>query len=145
MTHNATFNMRTQRAGAPAAAGTTVHTGAWVDTRGFNDVAILVTLGAIVSGGTVDLKLQYSNDGSNSAGDVAGSGLTGIAVAGQNTTYALGINKPQSRWVRAHITRNTQNTVVDSINAVLGGAAVAPTSEMATTHKVVNAAPIGTP
>lgn len=142
MTSNTAFNTRHTRAAAPAAAGTTVVTSNWVDTRGFTDVSFTAIIGAIVSGGTVDLKLQYSNDGTNSAGDVAGSAMTGLNT--QNQAYVLGLRTPQSRWVRLHITRNTQNSTVDSILAALCGAAVAPTSEMAANHKQVNAAPVGT-
>jgi|GEM_PF-4245087 len=143
MTGNLANKSLVSRAGAPAAAGTSAQTSSWVDTLGYNDVDITVLVGAIVSGGSVAIKLQYSSNGSDSLGDVEGSAMA-ITDAGGSKAYTLGLHNPQYRYVRMAVTRSTQNSTIEGYASALSSGQNVPTTAMVAQQKQVNAAPLGT-
>ena len=128
---------------AGAAAGATAVNSSWIDlkTLDAHGVAFLVALGAIVSTGTVTLKLQYSSDGSASAGDVAGSSFA-IADTGGSLVYSIGIDRPTYRYVRVVMTRAVANSTILSVIAVTNLEGVRP--QNVGTSLVLSSPAIGT-
>ena len=98
------------------AAGTTAVNGAAVDLSGFEEIAIIVPFGAIVSGAVTSIKAQGSSDNS-SFSDLEGSAQT-VADTDDDKTFYVTINKPVHRYVRLVVDRGTQNATVGGIVAV---------------------------
>lgn len=100
------------------AAGTTAITGGTVDMLGFDGVCFIITFGAIVSGAVTSIKAQQGEAANLSdAADLLGSGQT-IADTDDNKTFFIDIYKPSDRYVRAIVSRATQNATVQHITAI---------------------------
>jgi hypothetical protein len=102
------------------AAGTSAVNGATVDMSGFEEIAIIVPFGAIVSGAVTSLKWQ-EGDTTSPITDVAGTNIT-VLDTDDDTTKILRIVKPQKRYGRVVVSRATQNATVGAITYVLTGA-----------------------
>ena len=140
-------NAKVLKANSAASAGTSAVNGDWIDTLGFAGVTFLVPVGTVTSTGTNAFKLQYSSDGSTSAGDIAGSlqdfGATDIS----NTMVILEVYRPKFRYVRFVDTRGTANTVLNQGTAILFNALNAPvtqTSFVSSTAQPLNSPNTGT-
>jgi hypothetical protein len=72
------------------AAGTV--NGAAIDRLGFEEALVVVNSGENGAGGTVDAKVQESEDGSTGWTDIAGAAFTQITEANDNTVYAGRLN-----------------------------------------------------
>lgn len=115
-----------------AAAGTSTVTSDILDTAGFETVTLLICLGAVVTGGVPNIKVQQDTD-------VAGATMADLAGteqlptdAGDNKIFIVEIVKPIERYLRTVIARATQNATVDSIVAILSGAGSRPVTSDAT-------------
>lgn len=100
------------------AAGTTAITGATLDMQGYDGVIFIITFGAIVSGAVTSIKAQQGEASNMSdAADLLGSGQT-IADTDDNKTFFIDLYKPSDRYVRALVSRATQNATVQHITAI---------------------------
>ncbi len=130
-----------------AAAGQTDVTSTSVDTKGFDSVAFIVSMGAITAGAVTSAKLQGSHDNSSWTGvngDLAGTAVT-IADDDDNQVFILDLDRPQFRYVRCIVDRATQDAVVDGIVAIQYKADVEPVTQPSTTTAEYNhAAAVGT-
>lgn len=108
------------------AAGTTAINGSAVDMAGYEGVLFIITFGAIVSGAATSIKAQQDVvSGMGSAADLAGSNQT-IADTDDDKTFYIDIKSPRERFVRAVVSRATQNATVGSITAIQYGARTQP-------------------
>jgi hypothetical protein len=124
---NLTPQVRVIRGGAPVAAGTgDTQTFTEIDTRGFEAVRILVVLGAITASGVATLRAKGSNTtGTYGAGTVDliqdNSGNTPVTASAQLTTgdsnkvLSLEIYRPNRRFIRPEVVRQTANVVIEAI------------------------------
>jgi len=75
--------------------------GAGIDTLGFDEALVIVNSGANGAGGTVDIKVQESDDNSTFS-DISGAAFTQITEANDNTIYVARINlEKRKRYIRA--------------------------------------------
>lgn len=102
--------------------------GTAVDLSGFDDVSFFISVGSVGAAGTLDAKLQYSDDSVNWT-DVTASTTPGESV-GNDTSIAqitaagearLHVPNPVHRYYRVEATVGT-NAVVFGITTALGGA-----------------------
>lgn len=130
---NITKDLKFMRVSNAAAAATTAITSSAIDTKGFETVTIAVAMGAITSGAVTSVKAQQSSDdGSADAySDLEGTSQS-IADDADNNIVLLEIDNPRKRYLKAVITRGTQNAVVDGIFAILGKPKIAPVTQDAT-------------
>lgn len=90
---------------------------------------ILVTIGAMVAGATLDAKLQYSADGSTGWTDIAGSAQTQVADTGDDKMIAWDVKWPQDDYshIRVAFTRgNGANTTIEALHVLKYGKRVLP-------------------
>ena len=102
------------------AAGTTTVNSASVDMQGFHGVAFAVEFGAITAGAATAIKLQGSHDGT-AWDDLKNTSQT-VADSADNKTFVADVMRPMHRYLRAVVSRATQNAAVDSILAIAYGA-----------------------
>lgn len=115
-----TKNIKVLSVSNAVAAGTSDSNATAVDMAGFNSVAFIVCLGAIVSGGVQSIKVQQSDDNSTFA-DLEASGFT-IADTDDNGVVLVEVMRPEKRYVRVVTKRATQNTTIDRVIALQGNA-----------------------
>lgn len=116
------------------AAGQTTQTSSAIDTAGYDGVKIYSLFGAITAGAVTSVKVQQSSDDAvaDAYADLAGSSIS-VADDDDNQVVVHDIYRPRERYLKAVISRATQNAVIDGIVAVLYCAAKAPTTDDATT------------
>jgi hypothetical protein len=112
------------------AAGTTAVNGATVDMSGFEEIAIIVPIGTVVSGAVTSIKWQ-EGDTTSPTTDVAGTNIT-VADTDDDTTKILRIIKPQKRYGRVVVSRATQNATLGAILYVLTNPRTLPVSDGST-------------
>jgi hypothetical protein len=112
------------------AAGTSAVNGATVDMSGFEEIAIIVPVGAVVSGAVTSIKWQ-EGDTTSPTTDVAGTNIT-VADTDDDTTKILRIIKPQKRYGRVVVSRATQNATLGAILYVLTNPRTLPVADGAT-------------
>jgi hypothetical protein len=117
---------------AAQAAGQTAINSDVIDTAGAESVEFLVVWGAITAGGVQSVKLQQGklSDLSDSA-DLAGSSQA-VADTDDNKITRAEIIRPQERYVRAVVSRETQDSVVSAIIAILRFPRVRPITQHST-------------
>ncbi len=146
--HNLIRNSILERVMNAVAAGTSDQNSSWVDTLGFDYVEFQAWFGTLTAGQVTTTKLQYSSDGTNSLGDVAGSATAALADGDSNKGVRSAIYKPLYRYVRMVIDRGTANAVIDGVFALKGPMAfeapVTQDSDIAVAIKSLNAPAIGT-
>jgi hypothetical protein len=122
------------RSSAAVAAGTTLVTGDAVDMAGYEGCFFMIPIGAIVSGAVTSAKLQQSSDNASADAyaDIAGSAVT-IADDDDGGMAIIHIYRPRERYLKALVSRATQNAVVDGIIALRYGARKLPATDDATT------------
>lgn len=86
------------------ARGAGTYNGTGIDTRGFNAIQFDVAVGDIAAGGTIDVKIQESDD--NSAfSDIAGAAIVQLIATDDNKIptidVKLGGTSVRKRYVRA--------------------------------------------
>ncbi len=104
---------------AGAAAATDI-TGTTIDAAGYEGVAFIVQLGAIVSGAVTSLKVQVGDESDLSdAADVTDLTLT-VADTDDEDIKVLDYRRPSGRYVRIYADRATQNATLSAIAALYG-------------------------
>ena len=118
------------------AAGTTDIEGSIIDTAGFEGVAFIAQLGAIVSGAVTSLKVKVGDAANLSdAADVDGLTLT-VADTDDDDIKVLDYRRPSGRYVRLVCDRGTQNAAISAIAALYGSRDQPVTQPSATTAAV---------
>jgi hypothetical protein len=116
------------------AAGVTDPASDIVDTAGFEGCAFVCKLGAVVDAGAVTLKVQQNVD--NSATGMADLSGASAAIAETSSdgeqSLAVEVNRPKERYLRAVVVRDTQNSEVDAMYAVLYNPCNIPVTQPAT-------------
>jgi hypothetical protein len=94
------------------AAGTTLITGATLDTAGYRGTFIMVNFGAIVGTAVTSIKLQQGAAANMSdAADLLGSGQT-VADTASGTTFCIDVRRTGKRYIRVMVSRGTANATV---------------------------------
>lgn len=104
-----------------AAAAKTVVTSDTVDTQGYEGVCFICKLGAVVNAGAVSMAI-YQGEASDMSDEGALSGASAaIATTDTDSEQSLIVDviKPRERYLRAKVTRATQNSEVDAMFAIL--------------------------
>lgn len=101
------------------AAGATDITGTVIDTAGFEGVAFIVQLGAIVSGAVTSIKVQECATSGGTFTDVTGATLT-IADTDDEDIKVIDYRRPTQRYVLLYVDRATQNATLTAIAALYG-------------------------
>ena len=118
------------------AAGLTVITpSAGVDMANFDSCMFLVHWGAITAGGAQSVEVHQSDD--DGVGDaysaLLGSKVT-VADTADDTITAIEVKQPLKRYLKCIVNRATQNSEVNSIIALQGGAANMPVGNTGEHH-----------
>lgn len=116
------------------AAGVSDPTSDIVDTQGYQGVCFICKLGTVTDGGAVSMKVQQNTANSTTGmADLSGASAA-IATADSDDEQSLVVEviKPRERYLRAVMTRATQNSEIDAIYAILFGARALPISQPAT-------------
>ena len=123
-------NVEVRRIKVSQAAGTGTITSDSIDMQGYEGVAILTVLGAVVAGAATSVKLQQSSDDgvSDAYADLTGTSIT-IADSDDDLIALQDIWQPRERYVRAVVSRATQNSEVDAIIALLYRPKTAPVTQ----------------
>ena len=109
-------------------AGTTDINGSTLDMQGFESVQMLVRMGAITSGAVTSIKTQQGDQSDASdMSDLSGTGVT-IADTDDDETFYIDLIRPEKRYVRLVVDRETQNAVVAAANYIQYGARKQPTA-----------------
>jgi hypothetical protein len=126
------------------AAGTSEVDTASVDRKGYESVAFLVTFGDNADTGVISFKLQHSADNVTftDAVDKDGNTIVKSVTAGATSTdhYLTGIEAVGTklkRYVRLAITRETANTAIAALHAVLSNPQDAPVTQAVTAGQFV--------
>lgn len=97
--------------------------GTAVDLKGFTNASFLISCGSVGAGGTIDAKIQYSDDGAAwTDASVVDTG-DAVAIAQKNAVFSdrLHVTKPTHRYYRVVLTIGTAASVV-GVMVALGGA-----------------------
>jgi len=115
------------------AAGTTDQNSSILDMQGCEGVIFLISFGTITAGAVTSVKAQQDTAvGGETMADLEGTSIT-VADDDDNQVVVLDIYRPQERYVRCVVDRDTQNAVIDGIIALQYGVDHAPTTNDATT------------
>lgn len=90
----------TPKYGAAGSAAGTV-TGTSIDTAGYNEAAVVLSVGNAATTGTLNVKVQDSADNSTFA-DITGAAFTAVPDTGDNTVQ-IGMLKLDGNTVRRYI------------------------------------------
>lgn len=126
------FTKTVQSIGAETKSAATVN-GASADTKNFDELLVILNLGEMVTGSTVDLKLQDSADDSTFA-DITGAVATQLVEAtDEDKTWVgrLNLKGDHARYIRPVVTIGTANADL-SVDLVLLDPKYAPASQVNT-------------
>lgn len=116
------------------AAGTTDQNGSGVDMSGFEGVMFVALLGTLTANQVTELKAQQDTVSNfATAADLAGTKVGPMADDDDNQCLVLDVHKPQERYVRPVLLRETANAVIDGIIAIQYGPHAKPTVQDAAT------------
>lgn len=112
------------------AAGTTDVQSSAVAMGNFVSVAFIIVLGAIVSTGTLGVKLQGSANGTDGWTDISGTEYTATTDSDDDKLILIEESAVLStyRHVRVAFDRGTANTTIDALIAILSNGSNAPVS-----------------
>src|SRR5574337_955689 len=96
-------NVKPKYGAAGSAVGTV--TGPTIDTQGYQEAAVVLSVGAVASTGSLNAKVQDSADGSSWA-DVSGAAFTAVPDTGDNQVQ-IGMLKLDGNTVRRYIRVST--------------------------------------
>ncbi|MBZ5638515.1 MAG: hypothetical protein LAO51_07105 [Acidobacteriia bacterium] len=118
---------------AVAAGQTTITPAAGIDMKGFDTCLFIVAFGAITTGAATSVKVQQSSDDGVADGysDLTGTSVT-VADDQDNKLCYVEVARPLKRYLKLLVLRATQDSVVDGIFAILGGAHEIPTTHSTT-------------
>jgi len=105
------------------AAGVTDPASDIVDTAGFEGCCFICKLGTVVDAAAVSMAVQQ-NTVNNAAGMAALTGATAeiavaVALTDSEQSLVVDVYRPRERYLRAAITRDTQNSEIDAVYAIL--------------------------
>ena len=106
----------------PASLGTGDHNSGMVDHAQAHSASFIVSVGDIGTGGTVDAKLQYSDDGSSwndEPDDQAGNTVAIDQITASNEYAMVHAPNPRGRYSRVVVSIGN-NSVVASVSSMLG-------------------------
>lgn len=117
---------------AVAAGQTAITPSAGIDMAGFETCLFLVPFGAITAGGAQSIKVQQSSDDgvADAYSDLEGTSVT-VAADQDNKIACVEVVRPQKRYLKLIVSRATQDSVVDGVFALLGGATTLPVTQPA--------------
>ncbi len=126
------------------AAGTTDKNSVAVDSLGFDRVAFVCTFGDNADTGTFTGSIEGSANGSTAWTAISGATQTFTAGATDSDDKMLSVGcgvNPTYRYYRFVSDRGVANTVIASLHALLGRAAMLPVTQLVTAGQFV-AAPV---
>lgn len=101
--------------GLAYASGTGDRTGAALDMSGYQEVDIVVSVGAVEAAGTNSIKAQSDdNSAFGSAQDIAGTAQT-IADDDDGQVFIIHIANPPERYVRVYVDKDTSHACAESV------------------------------
>lgn len=109
------------------AAGTADINGATCDMQGYDELLVVLTMGAIVATAVTSIKLQESDDDSTWA-DLADTSQT-IADDDDEKTYYINLVRPLKRYARVVVDRGTANATVADALYIQSGARKTPITQ----------------
>ena len=112
---NLSTSAKAARLSDSVTAGQTDIESASVDMTGFMAVEFTVSMGAITAGAVTIVKLQGSDDDTTFV-DLDGT-ETAVADSDDEKVVLIDCQHPQHQYVRAVVTRSTENAAVDSITS----------------------------
>lgn len=131
------------------AAGSADENTASVDLAEGESVTFICVFGAITAGGVQSISAQQSDDDGVADGwsDILGSDSGAVADDDDNKAAIIEVIKPQKRYVRCVVQRATQNSVIESVVAIISGARKTPVTQGSTVavSKTVVSPAEGTP
>ena len=111
---------------APVTSDTTITT-TEIDCRGFDRVCHIINVGAIVSGGKLDYKVQEAAASNGTFGDIEDAELTQVEYAGRSNVYAIDIPvNPLKPFQKAVATAATQNVTSGAVAVLYEGSGTFP-------------------
>ena len=111
---------------APVTSDTTITT-TEIDCRGFDRVCHIINVGAIVSGGKLDYKVQEAAASNGTFGDIEDAELTQVEYAGRSNVYAIDIPvNPLKPFQKAVATAATQNVTSGAVAVLYEGSGTYP-------------------
>lgn len=111
---------------APVTSNTTITT-TEIDCRGFDRVCHIINVGAIVSGGTLNYKVQEAAASNGTFGDIEDAELTQVEYAGRSNVYAIDIPvNPLKPFQKAVATAATQNVTSGAVAVLYEGSGTYP-------------------
>ncbi len=115
------------------AAAQTALTSDTVDTQGFEECQFIALTGDVTSGSVLTLTIHHSDEASaNFAATTCAATFTAGASDADSKALVVSVVKPPKRYLRAVLTRTTQDAVVGGIIAQQFGARELPVSHDAT-------------
>ena len=111
---------------APVTSNTTITT-TEIDCRGFDRVCHIINVGAIVSGGTLNYKVQEADASNGTFSDIEDAELTQVEYAGRSNVYAIDIPvNPLKPFQKAVATAATQNVTSGAVAVLYEGSGTYP-------------------
>ena len=111
---------------APVTSDTTITT-TEIDCRGFDRVCHIINVGAIVSGGTLNYKVQEAAASNGTFGDIEDAELTQVEYAGRSNVYAIDIPvNPLKPFQKAVATAATQSVTSGAVAVLYEGSGTFP-------------------
>jgi hypothetical protein len=105
-----------------------------IDTKGYDEVTFVLSLGTVVNNGVVTFQIAQAD--TNVTGDMVVSTATTGAITSDGTTIALSnkdliltVTKPKYRYLEAQVVRATQNATINGVMAILSKPRVNPTTQ----------------
>lgn len=106
-----------------------------IDTRGFRRLVAVACVGAIVTGGGLNMKLQESNDeaAADAYADITGASITALTDASDNSCPSIELPlEGRSRYIRAVLSPTTADSCAAGVLFILKEPIVEPTTQLTT-------------
>ena len=104
--------------------------GAAIDRLGFDEALVVVNSGTNGTSGTVDIKIQESEDGSTGWADVSGASFAQITESNDNTVYVGRLNlSGRKRYIRVVAVVGTAACAF-GVDVILSSAKELPVSQV---------------
>ena len=122
--------------GLAYASGTADRTGAAADMSGFQEIDMIVQLGAVATGGTNSIKAQGSVDAAFSTPvDIEGTNQA-IADDDDSQIFVINMQNPPYRYVRVYVDKDTSNACAETVTYVQHGPGLKPVTSASATVNV---------
>lgn len=96
--------------------------GSGVDMQGFEWVIFVYKFAVIAAGAVTTIKLQESTDNgvADTFADLEDTGIS-VAADDDNQMFGIGIYRPNERYVRPVVDKDTSNATAEVVLAICGG------------------------